>query len=816
MPHSSLDQHLNRLRQRTIVLGVSAGLGWALTGGLILMLVWVWLDLVFELPAGLRIGLRPAIAACAVLFTLRAAVGAWRRGSARALARIVDGTAQSGGQVLTGVELSTESRPMGDMSRGLAAIAVDRAAEFVAGLARQRAVPARPVVRAFAVTCVLILTVVAVAVIAPRLAAAQWLRFADPYGDHPPYSRVQFDVEPGHAEVIYGRGLDIQVTTHGPPVEDVDLVLRSKDGTAKTEKLGMFPQPDGSWRVALGRVTSPAQYCVQAGRARSHRFDIKVLTVPQFESVRYRITPPVYTNRSAYEGPLPEGGLAGLPGTQVHVWAKSNRPLSHGTLTVDRDGGEPSSGRMDPTDSEADTVAGAFTIEAPGKLTLNIADTAGQNAVEEYSVPIALLPDTRPFVRILQPVATSLATPDAELPVELSAEDDYGVSSLELYRSLNDSRATPLKIPVPSRAATRVPTSISLPLSAYGLQPGDVIKLFARVEDNDPAGTKGSESTVVTVHVISSSDYQRMLLAREGMELLLSKYHQAERRMEGISEEIDALSRELEEAAQERPLDEESRRRLETLRKRMREEAAAIEQAANTPLPFDLDASLTPALRELAERLRKAAGKLDELAGGNPTTGQARDKLGEAGKACKGSRERFAQEAIAPIDRLAEVFPLLEDQARFTALYGRQRDLAERLASLEGRDGEDNPRLRARMRDLEEQQRAVGRSLEELLDDIDNHVAALPEDSELDELRETAREFSKAVRASGADAAMTEAAAGLAEFSGTRGAEGSRTAADILEKFLSKCQGMGQKGGQCRMPLSQARHARKSFYCNDL
>ena len=36
-----------------------------------------------------------------------------------------------------------------------------------------------------------------------------------------------------------------------------------------------------------------------------------------------------------------------------------------------------------------------------------------------------------------------------------------------------------------------------LPLSAYGLRPGDVIKLFARVEDNDPAGAKGSEKLAI-------------------------------------------------------------------------------------------------------------------------------------------------------------------------------------------------------------------------------------------------------------------------------------------------------------------------------
>ena len=37
--------------------------------------------------------------------------------------------------------------------------------------------------------------------------------------------------------------------------------------------------------------------------------------------VRFRITPPAYTNRPPYDGPLPKDGIAGLPGTVVQVWA---------------------------------------------------------------------------------------------------------------------------------------------------------------------------------------------------------------------------------------------------------------------------------------------------------------------------------------------------------------------------------------------------------------------------------------------------------------------------------------------------------------
>ena len=55
----------------------------------------------------------------------------------------------------------------------------------------------------------------------------------------------------------------------------------------------------------------------------------------------------------------------------------------------------------------------------------------------------------------------------------------------------------------------------------------------------------------------------------------------------------------------------------------------------------------------------------------------------------------------------------------------QQKDLAERLASLKGRDGEDSPLLKGRMRDLEVQQKEIREALGRLLDDIETHVTQI-------------------------------------------------------------------------------------------
>jgi hypothetical protein len=87
--------------------------------------------------------------------------------------------------------------------------------------------------------------------------------------------------------------------------------------------------------------------------------------------------------------------------------------------------------------------------------------------------------------------------------------------------------------------------------------------------------------------------------------------------------------------------------------------------------------------------------------------------------------------------------------------------------------------------------------LRNLLADIDNHVAQLPEDERLNDLRETATKFAKAVRESAADEQMALAESSLSDFNGTAAHDAAKNAADTLEKFIGHCKGMGGEASMC-------------------
>jgi hypothetical protein len=531
-----------------------------------------------------------------------------------------------------------------------------------------------------------------------------------------------------------------------------------------------------------------------------------VKTVPLIENARLRIVPPGYANRGPYEGPLPKDGVSGLRGTKVQVFLHSNRPLRGGTMAMSRarpERAEPGRAKpppkvdlpMKPVEAGSPDVMGEFAIDGDGKFECRVIDEAGQASQQSFAGGITVLADERPFIRITEPQKDALATPTALLPVVLSAEDDCGVSRLQLFRSLNDSRFLPLDLQLPPRQERRVDEAVPLPLERYALEPGDVIKLFGRVEDNDPAGAKGTESPIVTVRIVSQEEFEQMLRTRGGAEAMLSKYYQARRRMESLARQVEELQKKLAKVPPGDKLAEGTRRALGDLCRSMANEAEQLRKLAAHALPYDLDKFLTPQLQSLAQLNEDMAKDLERLEGEKDLhNARLAGALGNLAGRLAAARKQFDDRAAKPLEYFEAVFPLFVDENRFLALAHWQHDLAERLASLKSRS-QDDPRAKARMRDLEQEQRQIADTLAKLLDDIQEHIQKLPEVPELADLRRTAVEFVRDVRASGAAEAMSGAEAALAEFQADRARQKAEEAAAILDRFIKRCGGMGQ--GAC-------------------
>ncbi len=812
---NELTARIGAVRRRLFSVGILAATGWVLLVIIAVLLIAVWFDLLWELPVNARLG-SFVVAGAAGLVLFWVLVGSLlRKSSQRWLAGRLDLVGATGGEITSGLELvdalsrsghsqintsasvprTTAAGANSEIQKGLSAIAVNRAAATASQIDHALAIPSRPIKLIASILFGIGLLIAILGFSMPNLAKTQWSRFVSPSSDVPPFSMIEFDITPGDVEIRYGEALDIVAKLDSMPVDELQLIL-----VGETEEVvPMFAEGNNQWRATLFRITQPLEYQVRSGRARSKKYNVEVIFVPEITDVQFRVTPPAYT-RLGESVVAASDGVSGLPGTRVKVIATSNRPLSLGRLSLSH-GDQSRLVELRPNADQVAEVVGEFEIKQSGKFEIQLVDEDGIESSQLVSSSVTMLNDDKPFVRLSNPKQNSWATATVQLPITIDVEDDFGISNLSLFRSLNDTRPLPMRIEVPE-GVIRWDFRSFLPLSLYDLQPGDKLELFARVEDNDPRSTKGSESPVHTIHIISRDQFERMNQQQMGLESVLAKYRQIQRRLEGL----EAMQREIEamDADPNQPKDTKGKpsqaqaEKLVAAAAEFKKSAIEMQRLLDRKFPIDFDKDLETRIEEMSGKMfeisREVRNLIEKVNDGDVDNEQLKQRLKKLRERLEGIRKEFNQQVMNPLGKLAKIFPLMSKQQAFVQVMMRQQNLAERLRSLDGDDVDVEAETKRRMRELADEQGSLREMLDELLFEIENEAYSLPADEEFNELRDSALKFAADVAESGAMAEQQDAETGLAEFSGSRGYKHALEAANILKKFVDRSNETSQAG----------------------
>lgn len=764
---------------------------------LALCFILLWLDTIWAMPSLVRwIASRVALLA-AVVVGLAYAVLKLRDITQDSVADQVDQKIQSGGEILAGLQLATRPiEPSNELSSGLAKLAASRAAQRLSQVAPNLVAPLEQLKKpSLALLSVVFLSII-VACIVPSIALHQLNRFLTPYADVPPYTGISIELQLEKESVLYGQDALVQARISGGRVDRVQLVIEPENGPELV--MPMLTNGESSYQAMLTRVTQPLTLYAKCGISRSKKLRLDVTLTPQLLAPKVRITPPAYTRTAPYVGPIPEKGISGLAGTQVQWMASSNRPLSSGLLKiVYRDGEEEKFelAAVKGEGAEETAVSGISVLSKPGQFELSVFDVDGTQSMDRVTGAITITEDRRPVVRIIQPQPLSIATPDIQLPVVVMADDDYGITKLTLFRSLNGSPATPVDAELESQARVQHQWMLNLP--EYGLESGDEIQLFARTEDNDPAGAKGAESPVTLIKIISIAEFQELMVQQRGAEMLQAKYQAARRHLENLASALKEVQ-EAQEAAEANPQSAEAaeklKEKLEAAQKAAQQAAAEIQKLGEQPMPIDVDKQLSEMLKEMSQQAAEAGEaikKMQEAA--DPNLSEAdQQQLQKMIDEMKEMQDDLTESAIEPLGKMQKLMPLMMDQQRFEQLANQQKDLAERMRGLESADPND-PATQRRVAELESEQEQLKQQLAQLLDDIEQHANDLPEDAETDNLRTTAKQFTEAVRDSMASEQMTEAQSKMLGDKFKDAQSAAQQAADTLQQFLDDSENMSDQ-----------------------
>ncbi len=338
----------------------------------------------------------------------------------------------------------------------------------------------------------------------PDASARHTLRVLFPTAPIDAATSTRIRVDPGDAVVTRGDSLLIRATTTGvlPP----DAILLMTDETGLVTRIPMdVARGDTAERIfeaRILRVDANFGYEIAAGDARTYPKKITCLVPPSLAGLTLRLQAPAYTGRTAEEL-LDPGEIRLLRGTRVEVIVTADRALAGARIVLESD-----TETILPMSHEGSRAEGSFVAEESCTLDIHLDGRdgffeRGASARAHRDIRMIVIEDRPPVLQILSPRRTVKAVATEEIPFDIVAKDDYGLTGINVYVAVaEETEAEWRKL---DRRGETAAASFVFPLEEFSLEIGDAVHI--RVEGTDAAG--GSTSRERMVQITAFERYYR-------------------------------------------------------------------------------------------------------------------------------------------------------------------------------------------------------------------------------------------------------------------------------------------------------------------
>lgn len=283
-------------------------------------------------------------------------------------------------------------------------------------------------------------------------------------------------VSPGDAEVPRGGSQKIMASTEGFLPEKLEIHFR-RGGEPNWQIEDMRWEDSGGSASYLFRdISANIEYRVVAGAVGSPQYRLRVLDIPRVRRMRIKYSYPGYTGLEA-RVVEDQGDISAVRGTRAEIEAETDRPVRAADIVF-------SDGRAQPMVVSGNQIKGAIEITRNDSYFIRLKMPDGQSYAGSEEFQIEALDDQPPLVSISKPGRDRYASRVEEVFAEARAEDDMGISSLELRFSINGGPEQSVQLfSARARPVQRISGAHTFFLEEFKLQPGDVISYYARAED---------------------------------------------------------------------------------------------------------------------------------------------------------------------------------------------------------------------------------------------------------------------------------------------------------------------------------------------
>lgn len=665
------------------------------------VLVFFVADIAFHFSARPRVALN-ALLLGGICVLLGVAFYIWRvrRNRAERVARLLETQEpRLGSKVINLLQLDEQTRDsqLPELTRQLAAQAVTEyekdlsPVDFasIARLPRLRG-DLKKALLALAALVVLLLA-------APQISSVELARFADPFGDHPPYSFTHLIItQPTDKgiQVVYDKSTVVQVHCTGHEPGEVFLSFYNPAHPGKTNTIGMFNKGKlGFWQQIDNIKTGLVVFAhTRDFRSVSQKRTIDVILTPKLERAFVKVSPPAYTGLKADENPFQFKEVRALQGSQVQFRLQSNRPLRGGVIEFrSSEGGTKTIAMTKSGDNEVQAI---FPAADSGRMRFAMTDVAGIVSEDLFEGSLTVTHDLPPEISIAEPNKDCFISMDFKLNAKIEASDDYGLKMIRIHRALNGVYSAPKNISYHTIVRSVTETA-PFDFKDLGLEPGDVISMFAEAIDTAPEANL-SRSQIVNLTVISEEDYNTFVREQDDIKDIEAKYAELLNQLldrideqKKLGEQIDRLKEQLSQAKSEADKADLQRQlnglvaKQSELNSKLEKTAGAMENFVRRKPVYDIESEFQNVLSQKAGEIRdstaadeKALQSIAQQPPGPAALAQFKKASDEQLKKLGAARQEARDQIQKTAQDLSQMQELLKDFNHFEQLYEAQQSLA--------------------------------------------------------------------------------------------------------------------------------------------
>jgi len=353
---------------------------------------------------------------------------------------------------------------------------------------------------------------------------------------------VSLTVLPGDVEVDRGSDVAVSVDVDGTDHAPV-LRFREREGVWRNrpmEPAAAVNRDGGSWKTVLPQVDRYLEYRVEAPRAASPVFAIRVRETPRLAGFQAHLTYPAYTGLATETLNSGTGDLAALKGTDVDLRILTNRALDGGYLDWRADGAD-TSRRIPLTAADPTTWRADLRLMDPASYAVVLTDADGGERLRSPRYRVDPAPDRLPHLTLHFPQDDHDLADDMMERIVADAADDYGFSGVSVRYRVDEGPEKAVPYTPYTRGQKEFRLDTLWDLSGLNLVPGAVVAYYVEVRDNDTVtGPKAVRSPVRHVRFPTVADIYKEVAEDHDREIdSLSDMHAAQQDLRERMEKLD-------------------------------------------------------------------------------------------------------------------------------------------------------------------------------------------------------------------------------------------------------------------------------------